>query len=137
MKTRPLILGAACLVASGFLTLLHAEAPSWNPAACRQNAMVLYARVVDSSGHEISAPGSLLAAFEGESVAGVTPVMKGPGGNFLYQLKVGSDAKESVMGFKVYDAGTDRILSLEKGPDFIAGSLAGTLLDPVVLVAKP
>jgi hypothetical protein len=115
---------------------LGAAAPDWKLPEGRENAMVVYAMVVDQAGQELNAPSSLLGAFEWGIIAGVTPVSKGPKGK-LYQLKVGSDTWQSEVSYQLYDAGKNRLLELKEGPSFVAGSTVGSIANPVKLtVAK-
>jgi hypothetical protein len=123
------------LLLTGFLNL-GAAVPDWKLPEGRENAMVVYAVVVDQAGQQFNAPSSLLGAFEWGILAGVTPVSMGPKGN-LYQLKVGSDTWESELSYQLYDAGKDRVLQLKGGPGFVAGSTVGSIANPVKLtVAK-
>jgi len=123
------------LLLTGFLNL-GASAPDWKLPEGRENAMVVYAVVVDQAGQELNAPSSLLGAFEWGIIAGVTPVSTGPKGK-LYQLKVSSDTWESNLSYQLYDAGRDRVMQLKGGPAFVAGSTVGSIANPVKLtVAK-
>jgi hypothetical protein len=116
---------------TGFLNL-GAAAPDWKLPEGRENAMVVYAVVVDQAGQELNAPSSLLGAFEWGIIAGVTPVSKGPKGK-LYQLKVASDTWESEVSYQLYDAGKDRVIKLKAGPAFVAGSTVGSIANPIKL----
>jgi hypothetical protein len=116
---------------AGFLNL-GAAAPDWKIPVGRENAMVVYAIVVDQADHEFNTPSSLLGAYEWGIIAGVTPVSTGPKGK-LYQLKVGSDTWESELSYQLYDAGKDRVMQLKGGPVFVAGSTVGSIANPVKL----
>jgi hypothetical protein len=112
--------------------LLDAAPPDWSVTTGRQNAMIVYARVVDGSGRLISSPGSVLCACENGVIVGSTPLSPGPTGT-LYQMKVGSDRWESALTYRLYDGHSGRILEIGPGPGFVAGSMVGSIAAPVIL----
>lgn len=93
--------------------------------------MTIYA-VVDLNGEAIEAPGSRLAIFDGNEVAGVAEITTGPFGQ-LYQLTAWSD-QESVSGMtlQVYDAATGEIHDLSDTVDFGINHLIGAIDVPFV-----
>jgi hypothetical protein len=121
------------LVGSSFC--LRAVPPDWSMTTGHQNAMVVYATVVDSSGNPMTNPGSLLSAWEYGVLTGVTPPSIGPK-TTVYQLKVGSDRWESELKYRFYDSNAGRIVEIGSGPDYVAGSIVGTIIAPVVLKEK-
>jgi hypothetical protein len=116
--------------------LLAAAPPDWAVRAGHRNAMIVYALVVDGSGHPMTTTGSQLAASEHGQLAGSTPVSIGPKGP-VYQLKVGSDSREAPLTYTFYNAKADRIIPIMSGPGFVSGSLVGTIVRPVTLTLKP
>jgi hypothetical protein len=118
------------------LPLAKATPPDWQESGAHQYAMVVYATVVDASGNAMTNPGSLLSVSEYGTLAGVTPVSKGPKGP-VYQLKVGSDRWQSDLTYSFYDGGSDRVLQIGSGPGFESGSVVGSIVEPVVLTVLP
>ena len=132
MKTISSLLGATLLCAS---FQLHASPPDWSIKIGRQNAMVVYASVTDSSGTLMTNEDSLLCASEYGMLVGSTPISLGPKGP-LFQMKVGSDNWQSDLTFNFYDGKTDQVLIIGPGPGFVAGSTVGSITDPIVLTVK-
>lgn len=137
MKT---ILAQAILAVFGAVFLgttlsLQAAPPDWSITTGRQNAMVVYAKVVDASGNPMTDTRSLLSASEYGVLVGSTPASTGPKG-IVYQLKVGSDRWQSDLIYSFYDGKSDQVLQIGPGPSFEAGSIVGTIIAPVTLTLK-
>jgi hypothetical protein len=115
--------------------LLQATPPDWGAIPGHQNAMVIYASVVNASGQPLVTPGSLLAASEYGVLAGVTPLSAGPNGP-IYQMKIGSDRWEADLTYRFYDAMSGKDLEVDGGPEFLASSIVGSITDPVILKVK-
>lgn len=115
--------------------VLQATPPDWGAIPGHQNAMVIYASVVNTSGQPLVTTGSLLAASEYGVLAGVTPVSAGPNGP-IYQMKVGSDRWEADLTYRFYDAMSGKDLEVDGGPEFLASSIVGSITDPVILKLK-
>jgi cyclophilin family peptidyl-prolyl cis-trans isomerase len=97
---------------------------------------VVYAKVVDKNGKELTNSGSLLAAFNGSSIAGVKGPSSGPSGK-IYQLTRFADAPTvSGMTYKFHDASTDKIYSAGEPFTFVSGQNIGSIASPVVLFIK-
>ena len=131
--TLPLMLGVILLALTS--SSLTATPPDWNVSTGHQYAMVVYATVTDAAGNAMTNPGSLLSVSEYGTLAGVTPVSKGPKGP-LFQMKVGSDRWESELTYSFYDGKSDRVLQVGPGPGFESGSTVGSIVDPVTLTIK-
>jgi hypothetical protein len=128
MKPFFTLLGTMLLVSS----TLRATPPDWSITEGHQNAMVVYATVVDASGNAMTNAGSLLSVTEYGVMVGSTPISIGPKGP-VFQMKVGSDQWQSDLTYSFYDGKTDTILTIGPGPGFVAGSTLGTITDPIVL----
>jgi hypothetical protein len=132
MKTISLLLSAVFLGAS---LCLQAAPPDWSITTGRQNAMVVYAKVVDASGNAMTNAGSLLSVSEYGVLVGSTPISNGPKGP-VYQMKVGSDNWQSDLIYSFYDGKTDKVLQIASGPGFESGSTVGSIVAPVILTVK-
>jgi|GEM_PF-1187983 len=105
--------------------------PGWDKPDLAYS-MRVYARVLGPPGL-IEAEGCILAAFQGGLVRGVAGIGPGPAGR-LFQLQVFSDlAAETGLTFRVYDASVDTIFDIAEGLDFAAGTVLGTMAEPLDL----
>ena len=127
------VMMTVCLTLLAFS--LNAAPPDWTIKSGHKNAMIVYVRVLDSSGHPMVEPGCRLGAFEHGNLVGSTPVSQGPEGP-VYQLKVGSDQVWSALEYKFYDPKTDGIIPVESGPEFVSGTFVGTIARPISLRLK-
>jgi hypothetical protein len=116
-------------------TTLWATPPDWSDTTGRQNAMVVYATVVDASGNAMTNAGSLLSVSEYGVLVGSTPISNGPKGP-IYQMKVGSDNWQSDLIYSFYDGKADKVLQIGSGPGFESGSTVGSIVAPVTLTVK-
>jgi len=114
---------------------LRATPPDWTITTGRQNAMVVYATVVDASGNPMTNSGSFLSAREYGVLVGSTPISSGPKGS-LFQMKVGSDNWQSDLIYSFYDGKADKVLQIGPGPGFESGSTVGSIVAPVTLTVK-
>jgi hypothetical protein len=108
--------------------------PDWKTPSGKRYSAVIYAKVLDENGNPITAYGSKLAVFDGNSVAGVASPSGGSGGSMLYQLTVfANESSVSGMSYQVYDAATGNISILDETYDFTSGVNTGTIANPIVL----
>ncbi len=111
-----------------------AAAPGWENPSGYANSMEVYAKVMDGS-TPMQTPGSLLAAFKGDTLRGVAGPSAGPAGQ-LYILQVFSDeTNESGLTYKFYDAASDTIYDIAQGLDFVSNGAVGGITTPVELDA--
>ena len=66
----------------------NTNAPNWTPPTGMRYSALIYARVLDLNGSPITNSGSMLAVFNGGSIAGLASPSAGPNGTTLYQLNV-------------------------------------------------
>ena len=123
------------LLAGGFSSI-HAEVPSWTAPGGLRYSSVVYAKVVDKTGRELTNSGSLLAAFNGSSIAGVTGPSGGPSGKIYQLTRFADEPTVSGMTYKLYDASTDKIYVAGEPFTFVSGQNIGSIVSPVVLVIK-
>jgi hypothetical protein len=109
-------------------------APNWVKPEGLENNMVVYA-TVKVDGKSVEAPGSILAAFDGESIAGVATIQDGPQSTKLYQLPIWSNnvTKEGLV-LKSYNSETGKIYSLSLSIKFEADSQIGVISAPVLFI---
>jgi T5SS/PEP-CTERM-associated repeat protein/autotransporter-associated beta strand protein/predicted outer membrane repeat protein len=108
--------------------------PDWQTPTGKRYSAVIYAKVLDENGNPITAYGSKLAVFDGNSVAGVASPAGGPGGTMLYQLTVfANQSSVNGMTYQVYDAATDVTSTLDETYNFSSGVNTGTIDNPIVL----
>jgi T5SS/PEP-CTERM-associated repeat protein/autotransporter-associated beta strand protein len=108
--------------------------PDWQTPTGKRYSAVIYAKVLDENGNPITAYGSKLAVFDGNSVAGVASPAGGPGGTMLYQLTVfANQSSVNGMTYQVYDAATDVTSTVDETYNFSSGVNTGTIDNPIVL----
>ena len=110
------------------------SAPDWKTPSGKRCSAVIRAKVLDENGNPITAYGSRLAVFNGNSVAGVASPFSGPGGSTLFTLTVYADQSPvKGMTYKVYDAATGNISTLDETYDFTDGVQTGSIANPIIL----
>jgi hypothetical protein len=110
------------------------SAPDWQTPTGKRYSAVIYAKVLDENGIPITAYGSKLAVFDGNSVAGVASPVGGPGGTTLYYLTVfANQSSVNGMTYQVYDASSGVTSTLDETYDFRSGVNKGTINNPIVL----
>jgi hypothetical protein len=130
--TQPIPYNLSGLQAMQVKLLSVGAAPNWVKPEGLENNMVLYA-TVKVDGKAVEAPGSLLAAFDGESISGVATIQDGPQSTKLYQLQVWSNngTKEGLV-LKSYNSETGKIYSLSPSIKFQSDSQIGEISVPVL-----
>jgi hypothetical protein len=111
-------------------------APNWVITEGLENNMLVYA-TVKVDGKSVESPGSLLAAFDGESISGVATIQDGPQSTKLYQLQVWSNngTKEGLV-LKSYNSETGQIYSLSPSIKFQSDSQIGVISAPILFSAS-
>ena len=106
-------------------------APNWVKPEGLEHNMSVYA-TVKVDGKSVEAPGSLLAAFDGESIAGVVTIEDGPESTKYYRLHIWSNngIKEGLV-LKSYNSETGKIYSLSPPIKFETDSQIGVISAPV------
>jgi hypothetical protein len=100
-----------------------------------ENNMVVYA-TVKVDGKAVEAPGSLLAAFDGESIAGVATIEDGPVSKY-YRLHIWSNnsTKEGLV-LKSYNSETGKIYSLSPSIKFESDAVEGIINEPLLFTGS-
>jgi hypothetical protein len=117
--------------------LLSVDAsPNWVKPEGLENNMVVYA-TVKVDGKSVEAPGSILAAFDGESIAGVATIHDGPQSTKLYQLPIWSNnvTKEGLV-LRSFNSETGKIYSLSPSIKFQSDSQIGEISVPVLFTGS-
>ena len=110
-------------------TLLNSPPEGWTSPVGLQNTMLIYAQVTNLGNPIGQAPGSLLSAWQGDSIAGVTSAFTGPTG-VTFALSVFSDSVSVPnMTLQLYDAATDTVYDINETFDFADGNI-GTIIAP-------
>ena len=112
-------------------------APNWVKPEGLEHNMSVYA-TVKVDGKSVEAPGSLLAAFDGESIAGFTAEIIGaPNQTKLYQLQIWSNnsTKEGLV-LKSYNFETGKIHTLSPSIIFESEAVRGSISEPVLFTAS-
>jgi hypothetical protein len=119
-----------------FKVLSVDASPNWVKPEGLENNMVVYA-TVKVDGNAVDAPGSLLAAFDGESIAGVVAIQDGPESTKLYQLPIWSNnvTKEG-LALKSYNSETGKTYTLAPTIKFQSEAKAGEISAPMLFTAS-
>jgi hypothetical protein len=112
-------------------------APNWAAPEGLEHNMSVYA-TVKVDGKAVEAPGSLLAAFDGESIAGFTAeIIDAQNQTKLYQLQIWSNnsTKERLV-LKSYNSETGKIHTLSPSINFESEAVRGSISEPVLFTAS-
>lgn len=109
-----------------------AAAPSWTNPSGLLNTMTVHGVVQHSGGGAyVTASGSMLSAWKGAEIRGVTTVFDGPATQMQFQLSVGSNlGAETGLTLKCYDAATDTVFDVSPGFDFAADTTLNSVFNP-------
>jgi hypothetical protein len=120
-----------------FKVLSVGVVPNWAAPEGLEHNMSVYA-TVKVDGKAVEAPGSLLAAFDGESIAGFTAeIIDAPNQTKLYQLQIWSNnsTKERLV-LKSYNSETGKIHTLSPSINFESEAVRGSISEPVLFTAS-
>jgi len=104
---------------------------SWVAPVGRQYSMTVYAEVT-ANGVPIGASGSVLAAFENGTCAGVVAVASSPSGVPVFQLQVWSDQANSQVSYQVYDGQSSQVFAVNQTSNFVPDATLGTISAPSI-----
>ena len=105
----------------------------WTPPVGARYSAMIYAKVLDAAGNQVTNAGSMLAVFNGSNCAGVVTLSAGPSGS-LFQLPVYSDQTPvNGMSYKLFNGATGAIFTLAETYNFTNGAITGTIVNPITL----
>jgi len=121
---------AAQEVTTSFSVILDG-APSWIKPAGQGYVTTVIAQVLDTNGVSVTAPGSMLAAFNGTNVAGVSMITNG---SSTFGMVVGAEQSSvSGMNYKVFNAQTGQVIPIAESLNFQSLVQQGTVSSPLTL----
>ena len=94
---------------------------------------MIYAKVVDAKGNQLTNAGSMLAVFNGSNCSGVTSLIAGPAGSIFQLAAFANQTPVSGMSYKFFDGTSGQITTLAENYNFVYGSITGSIINPVTL----
>ena len=121
---------AAQEVTTSFSVILDG-APSWTKPSGQGYVTTVIAQVLDTNGVPVTAPGSMLAAFNGTNVAGVAMITNG---SSTFGMVVGAQQSSvSGMNYKVFNAQTGQVIPIAETLNFQSLVQQGSVSSPLTL----
>ena len=109
----------------------YVNTPTWPPPTKQQYATPVIATVLDSNGNPIKSAGSILAAFNGGQVAGVTT---NTNGSSTFGMVVSAQQPSvPAMSYQLYNAQTGQVIPILEPLNFSSLSQQGTIGNPLIL----